>query len=48
MLGTLLNKVFGTKNERELKRLWPMVEQVGSLEPDVSGLSDEELQGKDR
>jgi len=46
MLGTLLNKVFGTKNERELKRLWPMIEQVGSLEPEVSGLSDEGLKEK--
>jgi preprotein translocase subunit SecA len=46
MLGTLLNKVFGTKNERELKRLWPMVEQVSALEPEVLSLSDEELKGK--
>jgi preprotein translocase subunit SecA len=46
MIGTLLNKVFGTKNERELKRLWPLVEQVGEREPDVLSLSDEELKGK--
>ena len=46
MLGTLLNKVFGTKNERELKRLWPMVERVGLLEPEVSGLSDKGLKEK--
>ena len=46
MIGTLLNKVFGTKNERELKRLWPMVERVGMLESEISGLSDEELKEK--
>ena len=46
MIGTLLSKFFGTKNERELKRLWPIVEQVGSLEPRISGLSDEQLREK--
>jgi preprotein translocase subunit SecA len=46
MIGTLLSKVFGTKNERELKRLWPMIEHVNSLEGTVSGLSDTQL--KDR
>lgn len=46
MIGTLLSKVFGTKNERELKRLWPTVEQVNSLEQNISGLSDDELKAK--
>jgi preprotein translocase subunit SecA len=46
MIGTLLSKFFGTKNERELKRLWPIVEQVGSLESRISGLSDEQLREK--
>ncbi|NWF76219.1 MAG: preprotein translocase subunit SecA [Nitrospirae bacterium] len=43
MFGTLLNKVFGTKNERELKRLWPIVEQVNSLEATVKNLTDIQL-----
>jgi preprotein translocase subunit SecA len=46
MIGTLLGKVFGTKNERELKRLWPIVEQVNSLEAQMTGLSDEQLREK--
>ena len=43
MIGTLLSKVFGTKNERELKRLWPLVEKINSLEAQVAGLSDAQL-----
>ncbi len=46
MIGTLLGKVFGTKNERELKRVWPIVEQVNSLETQMTGLSDEQLREK--
>ncbi len=46
MIGTLLGKVFGTKNERELKRVWPMVEQVNSMETQMTGLSDEQLREK--
>jgi len=46
MIGTLLSKVFGTKNERELKRLWPTVEQVNSLEQEISGISDDRLREK--
>src|SRR3989337_3015399 len=43
MVGTILRKFFGTKNDRELKRLWPMVEQITSLEAKVTNLSDEQL-----
>jgi preprotein translocase subunit SecA len=46
MVSTLLRKVFGTKNERELKRVWPAVEQVSSLEPQTAGLSDAQLRDK--
>lgn len=46
MIGTLLSKVFGTKNERELKRLWPTMEKVNSLESSIAGLSDSQLQEK--
>ena len=45
MLG-LLTKIFGSRNERELKRLWPIVEQVNSFEPELRRLSDAELQAK--
>src|SRR5689334_8819565 len=46
MLDTLLAKVVGTQNERELKRLRPVVAQVNALEPSIKALSDEQLRGK--
>jgi preprotein translocase subunit SecA len=46
MVQVLLQKIFGTKNERELKRLWPIVESVNSLEPSVSVLTDDQLKSK--
>src|SRR5918993_1711991 len=46
MLGTLLAKVIGTQNERELKRLRPLVDQVNALEPSIKPLSDEQLRAK--
>ena len=46
MLGTLLAKVIGTQNERELKRLRPLVEQVNAFEPSLTALSDEQLRAK--
>jgi preprotein translocase subunit SecA len=46
MLGTLLAKVIGTQNDRELKRLRPIVEAVNTLEPAFKGLTDEQLRAK--
>src|SRR4030043_437366 len=46
MIGTILSKVFGTKNERELKRLWPLVEHVNSIESHIASLSDTQLKNK--
>jgi preprotein translocase subunit SecA len=46
MIGNLLKKIIGTKNERELKRIQPLVEQTNELESGFKGLTDEELQGK--
>lgn len=46
MVGILLKKVFGTKNERELKRLWPIVEHISSLEKNIISLSDTQLKDK--
>jgi preprotein translocase subunit SecA len=46
MIGSILSKVFGTKNERELKRVWPLVESVNDLESGVTGLSDSQLKDK--
>ncbi len=39
-------KVIGSKNERELKRLRPLLDQVNQLEEEIAALSDEELRGK--
>ena len=41
-----LNKVFGTHSERELKRVYPIVDQIEALEPSMEKLSDEELRDK--
>ncbi|HXI31087.1 MAG TPA: DEAD/DEAH box helicase, partial [Vicinamibacterales bacterium] len=46
MLDTLLAKVVGTQNERELKRLRPIVAQVNALEGSVQSLTDEQLRRK--
>jgi preprotein translocase subunit SecA len=46
MLDTLLAKVVGTQNERELKRLRPVVAEVNALEPTIQALSDAQLRGK--
>ncbi len=46
MLNTLLGKVFGTKNEREIKSMMPRVEAINGLEPEMQKLSDEQLRAK--
>src|SRR3954470_21876517 len=46
MLDTLLAKVVGTQNDRELKRLRPIVAEVNALESSIQPLSDAQLRGK--
>src|ERR1044072_8716949 len=46
MLQTLLAKVIGTQNERDLKKLRPLVGQINALEPSIKPLSDDALRGK--
>ncbi|MGO9126738.1 MAG: preprotein translocase subunit SecA [Terriglobales bacterium] len=46
MINALLGKVFGTKNEREIKRLMPQMEAINALEPATKQLSDDELRAK--
>jgi len=38
LINTLLGKVFGTRNEREVKRLLPRVEAINALEPEMQKL----------
>ncbi|MDI6802060.1 MAG: preprotein translocase subunit SecA [Thermodesulfovibrionales bacterium] len=41
-----MKKIFGTKNERELKRLFDAIDNINNLETSVSSLSDEQLMAK--
>jgi len=45
MFNYVIRKIFGTRNERELKKLLPLVNRINSLEPAIRGLSDADLQG---
>ena len=46
MINKLIAKVFGTSNEREIKRIVPLVESINALEPEMKQLSDEQLRAK--
>ena len=45
-LGTLAKKVFGTANDRKVKAIRPIIEQINALEPDFEKLSDTEIVSK--
>jgi preprotein translocase subunit SecA len=44
----LLQKLFGTHSENELKRIYPIVDRIEALEPEMQKLSDAELRDKTR
>ncbi len=46
MLGKALTKVFGSKNDRILKKIQPLVKQINSLEPDVQKMDDAALRNQ--
>jgi preprotein translocase subunit SecA len=46
LINALVAKVFGTKNERDVKRLMPRVEAINALEPEMRKLTDEQLRAK--
>ena len=46
MINFLLRLLFGTKAERDIKKLQPTVDLVNSLEPEIRRFSDEQLSGK--
>src|ERR1700693_1486354 len=46
MFGAIIKKIVGSKNERELKKLWPIVERIGAREPELQKLSDDQLRDK--
>ncbi len=46
MISHILTKVFGSKNERELKKIDPIVQQINAFEPQMKAMSDEQLKGQ--
>ena len=46
MVGWVLTKIFGTQNERNLRRYRPAVAKINTFEPEISRLSDDELKAK--
>ena len=46
MIQWFVKKVLGTKNQREVKRLWPAVEKINQFELEYRKLTDEQLQAK--
>src|SRR5262245_32958423 len=46
MINTILTKIIGTRNEREIKRIRPIVHRIGELEPQVRALDDAKLAAK--
>src|SRR2546430_6231925 len=46
MIDKVLTAVFGSKHERDVKRMLPVVAQINALEPEASALSDEQLRGR--
>jgi len=46
MILNALTKVFGSKNERELKRMQPLVERINAYEAEIRALSDDQLRAQ--
>jgi len=46
MFQSVLKKVFGTKHQRQIKKIQPLVDRINAMEPKLSPLRDAELQAK--
>lgn len=46
MFSSIVKKFIGSKNERELKKMWPIVAKINALEDSMTPLSDEQLKQK--
>src|SRR6185295_6309247 len=46
MIGWTLKKIFGSQNDRTIRRLRPTVLKINAFEPEISQLSDEALKAK--
>jgi len=45
-ISKFLTTIFGTKSSKDLKKLWPIVEEINSYEEEIKALSDDELKQK--
>lgn len=46
MISRIIAKIVGTNNDRQIKRMQPIVEQINAFEPSITALSDEQLKQK--
>jgi preprotein translocase subunit SecA len=46
MIGSLIKKIVGSKNERELRRIQPIVQRINPIEPQIRPLNDDQLRAK--
>ncbi len=46
MIKFITNKIIGTQNERQIKRLVPLTAKINSFEPEIQKLSDAQLRAK--
>ncbi|MFZ2445280.1 MAG: preprotein translocase subunit SecA [Syntrophobacteraceae bacterium] len=46
MIGDVLKKIFGSQNERNLKKIAPLVDEISQFEPKIRALSDDDLKAK--
>lgn len=46
IFGGIASKLFGSSNDREIKKFYPTVEAINALEPEMEALSDEQLKAK--
>ncbi|KHD87437.1 MAG: preprotein translocase subunit SecA [Bdellovibrio sp. ArHS] len=46
MITQVLTKIFGTKHDREMKKIQPTVDRINALEPKMAALTDEQLKAK--
>ena len=45
-MNWILKKILGSKNERDLKKMRPLVEKINVLDEEYKALTDEQLQAK--
>ncbi|MBU4269396.1 preprotein translocase subunit SecA, partial [Candidatus Dependentiae bacterium] len=46
MITNFLTKIFGSQNERDLKKIQPLVVSINELEPEIKALTDEDIRAR--